>query len=61
MDKDKDENIDILEDNSELSNETNDCSDSESKDLVYELLLNVHFPKKMKVMLMLSKICMESF
>lgn len=31
MDKDKDENIDILEDNSELSNETNDCSDSESK------------------------------
>ena len=32
-----------------------------AKDLVYELLLNVHFPKKMKVMLMLSKICMESF
>ena len=31
MDKDKDENIDILEDNSELSNETNDYSDSESK------------------------------
>ena len=32
-----------------------------AKDLVYKLLLNFHFPKKMKVMLILSKICMESF